>query len=91
MRHFFRTNHIAQTMLLLLVLLMTSLVIGDGVLTPAQTGIMCNVLRRRSMRPSCTCHLAVSLPVSCMLKQEAMLPGKSRTEEHQALCIPHHK
>jgi len=38
LRKLFRTNRVAQTLLLLLVLMMTAMVIGDGVLTPAQTG-----------------------------------------------------
>ncbi|DBB14587.1 hypothetical protein WJX82_006291 [Trebouxia sp. C0006] len=37
LRKLFRTNRVAQTLLLLLVLMMTAMVIGDGVLTPAQT------------------------------------------------------
>ncbi len=38
LRKLFRTSRVAQTLLLLLVLMMTAMVIGDGVLTPAQTG-----------------------------------------------------
>ena len=38
LRKLFRSSRVAQTLLLLLVLMMTAMVIGDGVLTPAQTG-----------------------------------------------------
>ncbi|KAL0020389.1 hypothetical protein WJX79_003616 [Trebouxia sp. C0005] len=37
LRKLFRSSRVAQTLLLLLVLMMTAMVIGDGVLTPAQT------------------------------------------------------
>ena len=35
-REFIRSSRVAQLVLLLLVLLMTSMVVGDGVLTPAR-------------------------------------------------------
>lgn len=38
LRKLIRCSRLAQTVLLLLVLMMTAMVIGDGVLTPAQTG-----------------------------------------------------
>ena len=79
MRHFFRTNHVAQTMLLLLVLLMTSLVIGDGVLTPAQTGIMCPVLRRRSMR--LLLHMPPGCFIACQLHVEAGSKAAWQTQD----------
>ena len=82
MRQFFRTNHVAQTVLLLLVLLMTSLVIGDGVLTPAQTGIVCSVLRLRSMTaaptvPARATFLSHGMLIACVPALLAKAGSKS--------------